>query len=115
MTLKRVKLFAIAIVILPVFALAIFKMNSVVVSARITDDEDVATTYKKQCAMCHKATAEKSFDATKENAVLEEVVLKGKKAEKPPNMPAYEEKGMTPEKAKLLVEYMKKLRTPAAE
>jgi hypothetical protein len=36
--------------------------------------------------------------------------LKGKKAEKPPHMPAYESKGVTAEQAKALVDYMKQLK-----
>ena len=37
-------------------------------------------------------------------------VLKGKKPEKPPNMPAYEEKGINEDQAKALVAYMKSLK-----
>jgi hypothetical protein len=37
--------------------------------------------------------------------------MKGKKPEKPPNMPAYGEKGVTAEQAKALLEYMKKLKS----
>jgi hypothetical protein len=36
-----------------------------------------------------------------------QAILKGKKPEKPPNMPAFEERGITPEQAKALVVYMK--------
>jgi hypothetical protein len=43
-----------------------------------------------------------------------EAVLKGKKAEKPPHMPAFEPKGMTAAEAKALVEYMQELRKPAS-
>jgi hypothetical protein len=42
---------------------------------------------------------------------LVEAILKGKKPEKPPNMPAYGEKGVTAEHAKGLVEYMKQLKS----
>jgi hypothetical protein len=41
-----------------------------------------------------------------------EIVLKGKKAEKPPHMPAYATKGVTAEQAKALVDHMKQLKTP---
>ena len=41
---------------------------------------------------------------------LVEVVLKGKKVEKPPHMPAYGEKGVTADQAKDLVAHMKQLK-----
>ncbi len=81
-------------------------------SVALAKQEDIATVYKTKCAMCHKATAEKSFDPAKTDDALVEIVLKGKKAEKPPNMPGFEEKGMSNDQAKLLVEYMRKMRTP---
>ena len=77
--------------------------------ARATDDE-TATLYKSKCVACHGATAEKKFDATKADDELIQTVLKGKKLEKPPNMPAYEEKGITADQAKALVGYMKSLK-----
>lgn len=76
--------------------------------ARATDDE-AATLYTK-CKACHGATAEKKFDATKADDVLIQITLDGKTAEKPPNMPAYKDKGITPELAKALVAHMKSLR-----
>jgi len=60
--------------------------------------------------MCHGQTAEKKFDATKADDVLIASVLKGKKLEKPPNMPAFEEKGITADQAKAFVAYMKSLK-----
>ncbi len=78
--------------------------------ARATADDDYAAMYKTKCAMCHGQTAEKKFDGTKADAELIEVVLKGKKPEKPPNMPAFEEKGITADQAKALVAYMKSLK-----
>ena len=77
--------------------------------ARATDDE-TATLYNTKCKMCHGATAEKKFDATKADDVLVQIILDGKAAEKPPNMPAYKDKGMTPEQAKALVTHMKSLK-----
>jgi mono/diheme cytochrome c family protein len=111
MKLNRVKFFVIAIIFLTLFAVTIFRVNPVAATSKIKVDE-AEEIYKKQCAMCHKPTAEKFFDATKTEEVLVDSVLKGKKAEKPPNMPSFETKGITPEQAKLLVAYMKKLRTP---
>ena len=55
----------------------------------------------------HGPAAEKKFDATKPDEELTQIVLKGKKVEKPPNMPAYEEKGITAEQAAALVAFMK--------
>ena len=74
-----------------------------------TQDFDAATTYKK-CVACHGPKAEKKFDATKSDDEHVQIILKGKKAEKPPNMPAYETKGITADQAKALLDYMKTLR-----
>ena len=74
------------------------------------DDFDAAGTYKAKCFACHGATAEKKFDATLSDDDMVQAVLKGKKPEKPPNMPAFEERGITPEQAKSLVAYMKTLK-----
>ena len=80
------------------------------VAARNASMEEPAATYNGKCKMCHGATAEKKIDKTKTDDELIQAVLKGKKAEKPPNMPSYEEKGMTPDQAKALVDYMKSLK-----
>ncbi len=79
------------------------------VPARTTSDDDAAL-YKSKCAMCHGATAEKKVDKTKADDELIQIVLKGKKLEKPPNMPAFEEKGVTADQAKALVAFMKSLK-----
>jgi|SRR5205085_1249574 len=80
------------------------------VPARTTGDDDAAALYKTKCAMCHGATAEKKVDKTKADDELIQTVLKGKKLEKPPNMPAFEERGITADQAKVLVGYMKSLK-----
>jgi mono/diheme cytochrome c family protein len=80
------------------------------VPARTASDDDFAALYKSKCFACHGATAEKKFDATKADADLIQTVLKGKKMEKPPNMPAYEEKGITADQAKGLIQFMKSQR-----
>lgn len=77
------------------------------VPARTAGDDDGAALYKAKCVACHGATAEKKFDATKADDELIQIVLKGKKLEKPPNMPGYEEKGITADQAKALVAFMK--------
>lgn len=77
------------------------------VPVRATTDDDAAALFKSKCVACHGATAEKKFDATKPDEELIQTVLKGRKMEKPPNMPAYEEKGITADQAKALIAFMK--------
>jgi mono/diheme cytochrome c family protein len=73
------------------------------------DAFDAGGTYKAKCIACHGPKSEKKFDAAKADADLVQTLLKGKKMEKPPNMPGYEEKGVTEEQAKALVTYMKSI------
>ena len=70
---------------------------------------DAAAKYK-QCVACHGAKAEKKFDPAKSDDEHVQIILKGKKMEKPPHMPGYEAKGINAEQAKALLEYMKSLR-----
>lgn len=80
-------------------------------AARANQEQfDAAATYKAKCVACHGAAAEKKFDTTIADAELVQIVLKGKKPEKPPNMPAYAEKGITEDQAKALVAHMKSLK-----
>ena len=74
------------------------------------EDFDAAGIYKTKCVACHGAKAEKKFDATLSDDDLLQAVLKGKKPEKPPNMPAFEERGITADQAKALVAYMKSIK-----
>ena len=78
--------------------------------ARSANQDDAAATYKTKCVACHGANAEKKFDATLPEAEMVKAILTGKKLEKPPNMPAYAEKGITEEQAKALAAYMKSLK-----
>ena len=78
--------------------------------ARSIADDDTGALYNSKCKMCHGATAEKKIDKTKADDVLIQIVLDGKTAEKPPNMPAFKEKGITADQAKALVGYMKSLK-----
>ena len=71
---------------------------------------DAAKTYKGKCVACHGPKADKKFDAAKSDDEHVQTILKGKKAEKPPNMPGYESKGMNAEQAKAMLDYMKSLR-----
>lgn len=72
---------------------------------------DPAAFYKGKCVACHGQKAEKKFDPALTDEQHIDAILKGKKGEKPPNMPAYGEKGVTAEQAKGLLDYMKQLRT----
>ena len=75
------------------------------------DQFDAAATFKTKCVACHGQKAEKKFDSSLPDEQLIDIVMKGKKPEKPPNMPAYGEKGITAEQAKALVEHMKQLKS----
>ena len=52
---------------------------------------DPAAYYKAKCVVCHGQKAEKKFDTSLTDEQLLDAILKGKKPEKPPNMPAYGE------------------------
>ncbi len=81
-------------------------------SRAVTDDSfDAAAAFKTKCVACHGTKAEKKFDSSLPDAQLIDIVMKGKKPEKPPNMPAYGDKGVTAEQAKALVEQMKALKS----
>jgi mono/diheme cytochrome c family protein len=75
-------------------------------------NEELAAAYKAKCAMCHSPKAEKSYNPALPFEEQVSAILKGKKAVKPPNMPAFETKGITAEYAGALAGYMKSLRTP---
>lgn len=86
------------------------------VAAQGTDPQpgDAAGYYKAKCVACHGQKAEKRFDATLAEDQMVDAVLKGKKAEKPPNMPSFEAKGVNADQAKALVTYMKQLKDAPA-
>ena len=90
--------------------LAVLLLAPVAVRATVDDPFDAAGTYKTKCVACHGAAAEKRFDKALADDQLVDIVLKGKKPEKPPNMPGYGEKGVTAEQAKSLVDYMKSIK-----
>ena len=75
------------------------------------DQFDASAAYKAKCVACHGQKAEKKFNSSLSDQELTDSVLNGKKPEKPPNMPAYGEKGVTAEQAKALVDYMKGLKS----
>lgn len=91
-------------------ALAGFATVGIVSAAAVPRAEfNAAATYKSKCTACHGPKAEKKFNASMSDDDMVNAILKGKKAAKPPNMPAYEHKGIDAEKAKALVAYMKSL------
>lgn len=111
MTINTTKLIAILLFAFPLLAVAFFRTVPVRVAANGLDD--VAATYKTKCAVCHSPKADKFFDVAKTDEEHVQIILKGKKGEKPPYMPSFEAKGLTEDDAKALAAYMRTLRTPA--
>ena len=107
MRINQIKFIAIIFFAIPLLLLAIFNVTPMKVAASVPDD---AATYKAKCAACHTATASKFFDPAKAAADHVQVIMKGKKGEKPPYMPAFGEKGMTEAEATSLAAYMRTLR-----
>ena len=106
--MKRINTILIAIASLLLFSLALF---GIVRAQGEVQPSDPAAYYKAKCVACHGPKAEKRFDSSLTDEQYIDAILKGKKPEKPPNMPAYGEKGVTAEQAKGLLEYMKQLRS----
>ena len=102
------KLLTIAAAVAALLVSAIFFVST---SAASQDQFDAVSTYKAKCVACHGQKAEKKFNSSLSDQELIDAVLNGKKPEKPPNMPAYGEKGITAEQAKALVEHMKGLKS----
>jgi mono/diheme cytochrome c family protein len=104
-TLKKI---SVSLVILPL--LGVMMLNTAASGTRAAvEDFDAGGTFKAKCAMCHGQKAEKKYDATKADDVLEATILKGKD-DVTPKMPSYEAKGVTPEQARALNAYMKSLK-----
>jgi len=106
--MNRVKNAAITIIGVFLFGVVFF---SVAPAQGEVQPSDPAAFYKAKCVACHGPKAEKKFDATMTDEQLVDAILKGKKPEKPPNMPAYGEKGVTADQAKALLDHMKQLRS----
>ena len=98
-----------ALVSITTLALTLLSIISVGARSNTPQAFDAAKTYKK-CVACHGAKADKKFDTAKSDDEHVQIILKGKKAEKPPHMPGYETKGINAEQAKALVDYMKSVR-----
>jgi len=94
---------------------AIFLFSVVFLSVALAQGQaqpsDPAAYFKAKCVACHGQKAEKKFDESLTDEQYIDAILKGKKPEKPPNMPAYGEKGVTADQAKALLEHMKQLRS----
>jgi mono/diheme cytochrome c family protein len=104
------KMTKIALVMVLPLMLAVVGLVSVGATSKGDDQFDAAATYKTKCFACHGAKAEKKFDPAKSDEEHLQIILKGKKMEKPPNMPGFEEKGITTDQAKALIDYMKSLK-----
>jgi mono/diheme cytochrome c family protein len=98
------------IVIAVIFLFGVVFLN-VAAPAQDAQASDPPAFYKAKCVACHGQKAEKKFDAALTEEQQIEAIMKGKKVEKPPHMPAYGEKGVTAEQAKALLDYMKQLRS----
>ena len=105
--MNRVKNIAITVGVIFLFGVIFY---SLALAQGEAQPSDPAAYFKAKCVACHGPKAEKKFDATLTEEQQLDAILKGKKPEKPPNMPAYGEKGVTPEQAKALLDYMKQLR-----
>ena len=105
--MKRVKNIAITIAAIFLLGVVFFSVAPAQGEVQASDPEAF---YKSKCVACHGPKAEKKFDAALTDEQLLDAILKGKKPEKPPNMPAYGEKGVSADQAKTLLEHMKKLR-----
>ena len=106
--MKQEKTISIGIASLLLFVLVLF---GIVRAQGEVQPSDPAAYYKAKCVACHGPKADKKFDASLTDEQLIDAIMKGKKPEKPPNMPAYGDKGVTSEQAKALLDHMKQLRT----
>ena len=108
MTHNGLRFLAITLFVLPVIGITAYSPQTVKTLAAA--DDDAATVYKAKCAVCHTPAATKFYNPEMPEAEQVEAILKGKKGEKPPYMPAFEAKGINEEQAKALVAYMHGLR-----
>src|SRR5215471_13159856 len=105
MRIAQLKNTAIGVCVVTVFALIFLVSGSAQTEVKYTD---AASYYKDaKCVVCHGQKAEKKFDPDAKDVQLVETILKGKKPEKPPNMPGFEAKGLTADQAKAMVDYMR--------
>ena len=108
--ISNVKKFVV-IILAAIFAAGMVTSRNSPIGTRVAaSDDDAAAIYKSKCAMCHKAKAEKFYDAALPDDEQVQAILNGKKAAKPPNMPAFGSKGITADQAKALMAYMKSIK-----
>jgi mono/diheme cytochrome c family protein len=105
--MKQVKNVAMVLTALFLFGVVFY---SLALAQGEAQPSDPAAYYKAKCVACHGPKAEKKFDPALTEEQHIDAILKGKKPEKPPNMPAFGERGVTSEQAKALLDYMKQLR-----
>jgi len=110
--MTRLKL--ITILIFAIVAAVTIVFRDTPAAAAAGDPDDTAKVYKAKCIACHGPKAAKFYDPAKPEDEQLQAILKGKKAEKPPHMPSFGDKGITEETAKALMEYMKTLKAPAS-
>ena len=82
-----------------------------IAASHVPDETHGKQVFAEKCVACHGPKADKKFDPALSDEQCIDAILKGKKPEKPPNMPAYGEKGVTQEQAKALLDHMKQLRS----
>src|SRR5262245_53725198 len=92
----------IAIFLFSIFVGVVLISRNVAVGATASPVDDPAATFKAKCAACHSPKAEKFYDPSRPDEEQVQAILKGKKGEKPPYMPAFETKGITEDDAKAL-------------
>ena len=63
--------------------------------------------YRMRCASCHGSRAESRFNPDLPEQQMVEAILYGRKAERPPDMPSFGDKGINEERAKGLIAYMR--------
>lgn len=105
--ITRISKFAMVLPVLGVLALAF--LSSAMTPSAVAGNE-AADTFASRCSGCHGAKAEKRFNRSMSEGQMVEIILNGKKVEKPPFMPAWSQKGVSAGQARALASYMKSLR-----
>ncbi len=104
---NRIKLLTIVVFVIMIGLLMMFRSTP----ARGAGLPDATSDlYKAKCSMCHSPAAAKFYDAAKPDEEHVHAILAGRKGEKPPNMPAFADKGIDESSARALAEYMRSLR-----
>jgi Cytochrome C oxidase, cbb3-type, subunit III len=72
--------------------------------------QEASQFYQRTCRECHGDSANQPFYQRLSESEMVQTILKGRMMDKPPDMPAFEEKGVTPEQARELALFMQELR-----